>query len=120
MTLRDWLLVLLANSTLVLGGIVLYDTLRDAGRPVFGVVDLASVYREKEEAFAKIVGSDKATEEERNKAVAAAQAFAKALPAVLASLSQECGCVVLMGNAVVSKTTQVHDLTPLPRARLGM
>jgi hypothetical protein len=26
MTLRDWLLVLLANSILVLGGIVLYDT----------------------------------------------------------------------------------------------
>lgn len=120
MSLRDWLLVLLVNSIMLLGGIVLYDNLRDAGRPVFGVVDLATVYREKEETFAKIIGSDKATEEERNNAIAAAQSFAKALPAVLESLSQECGCVVLMGNAVVSKTAQVHDLTPLLRARLGL
>jgi len=120
MSVRDWMLVLLANSILLLGGIVLYDTLRDSGKPVLGVVDLAAVYREKEEAFAKIVGSDKATEEERNKAVAAAQAFAKTLPAALASLSQECGCVVLMGNAVASKTAQVQDLTPLLRAKLGL
>lgn len=120
MTLRDWMLVLLANSVLLLGGIMLYDTLRETGRPVFGVVDMATVYREKEESFAKIIGNDKTTEEERNKAVAAAQAFAKALPDVLASLSQECGCVILMGNAVVSKTAQVHDLTPLLRAKLGL
>ena len=119
MSLRDWLLVLLANSVMLLGGIVLYDTLRDSGKPALGVVDLATVYREKEESFAKIIGNDKTTEEERNKAVAAAQSFAKALPAALAGLSQECGCVVLMGNAVASKTAQVHDLTPLLRARLG-
>ncbi len=120
MSLRDWMLVLLANSVLLLGGIVLYDALRDSGKPALGVVDLATVYREKEESFAKIIGNDKATEEERNKAVAAAQDFAKALPAALAGLSQECGCVVLMGNAVASKTAQVQDLTPLLRARLGL
>jgi hypothetical protein len=120
MILRDWLLILLANSIMLLGGIVLYDTLRDQGRPVLGVVDLASVYREKEESFAKILGSDKTTEEDRDKAIAAAQSFAKALPVALASLSQECGCVVLMGNAVASKTAQVQDLTPLLRAKVGM
>ena len=118
--MRDWMLVLLANSAMLLGGIVLYDALRDSGKPTLGVVDLATVYREKEDAFAKIIGNDKATEEERNKAVAAAQAFAKTLPAVLASLSQECRCVVLMDNAVASKTAQVQDLTPLLRAKLGL
>jgi hypothetical protein len=69
MTIRDWMLVLLANSIMLLGGIVLYDTLRDGGKPTFGVVDLATVYREKEEAFAKILGSDASSEEDRNKAV---------------------------------------------------
>lgn len=120
MTLRDWMLVLLANSVMLAGGIVLYDWLRDAGKPAFGVVDLAAVYREKEEAFAKIIGNDKATEDERNKAVSSAQAFAKALPIALEALSQECGCVVLMGNAVASRSAQVQDLTPLLRAKVGM
>lgn len=120
MTIRDWMLVLLANSIMLLGGIVLYDTLRDGGKPTFGVVDLAAVYREKEEAFAKILGSDASSEEDRSKALAAAQAFAKSLPAALESLSQECGCVVLMGNAVASRTARVQDLTPLLRAKVGM
>lgn len=119
MNARDGLVILVVNSILVLGGIGLYDWLRAPG-PALGVVDLASVYREKEAAFAKVVGSDQASEDERNRAMAAAQAFAKALPAALESLSEECGCVVLMGNAVASRTAQVIDLTPRLRAKVGM
>lgn len=119
MNARHWLMVLMLNSVLVVAGILVYDQLRPP-MPPLGVVDLASVYREKEAAFAKVVGSDQASEDERNRAMAAAQAFAKALPTALAGLSDECGCVVLMGNAVASKTAQVHDLTPLLRARLGL
>ena len=119
MNARHWLMVLLLNSTLVMAGILVYDRLRSP-MPPLGVVDLASVYREKEAAFAKVVGSDQASEDERNRAMAAAQAFAKVLPAALESLSEECGCVVLMGNAVASRTAQVIDLTPRLRAKVGM
>jgi hypothetical protein len=118
MTARDWLLVLLAASGVSLGSVALYDRL--AARPVFAVVDLASVYREKEAVFAKTIGNEKASEEDRKKAFAGAQEFAKALPAALDSLTQECGCVVLMGNAVAAKPAQVLDLTPLLRAKVGM
>ncbi len=119
MNARQWLLILVANSVLVLGAIGVYDWLRGAG-PALGVVDLAAVYREKEAAFAKIVASEQASEAERTKAVVAAQEFAKSLPVALESLSQECGCVVLMGNAVASRTAQVIDLTPRLRAKVGM
>lgn len=119
MNARHWLMVLMLNSVLVVAGILVYDQLRPP-MPPLGVVDLASVYREKEAAFAKVVGSDQASEDERNRAMAAAQAFAKALPAALEGLSDECGCVVLMGNAVASKPAQILDLTPRLRAKVGM
>jgi hypothetical protein len=120
MTTRDWMFILLANTVLTLGGVGLYHYLSSDRLNRFGVVDLASVYREKEQQFSRLIAKEDATEEDRKKAVAAAQEFAQTLPAALTSLSNECGCVVLLGNAVASRTAQVQDLTPLLRAKVGM
>jgi hypothetical protein len=120
MNLRDGLLVLLANSIVSLAAVGLYH-LYGQDRPIkLGVVDLASVYRDKEAQFSKAVGDEHATDTDRDRAVAAARDFAKTLPNDLASLSQACGCVVLLGNAVASSTAQVKDLTPLLRAKVGI
>ncbi len=120
MTARDWMFVLLANTLLTLGTIGVYHVLAGDRQTRLAVVDLATVYREKEQQFSKLIADENATEADRKKAVAAAQEFAKTLPAALAALSEECGCVVLLGNAVASRTAQVADLTPLLRAKVGM
>lgn len=120
MTARDWMWVVLANTVMTLGTVAAYDQMTIDRQPRLAVVDLASVYREKEEQFSRLVANAKATEADRKQAVEDAQAFAKALPAALAAIGQECGCVVLLGNAVAFRTAQVQDLTPLLRAKVGI
>lgn len=120
MNARDWLLALLANSVLSLAAVGAYHVYSQDRQIKLGVVDLASVYRDKEAQFSKAVGDEHATDADRDRAVAAALDFAKTLPNDLASLSQVCGCVVLLGNAVASRTAQVQDLTPLLRAKVGI
>lgn len=84
-----------------------------------GVVDMLTVYREKEAQFAQAIMKDGATQAERDAAMASATEFAKSLPSVLAQISAECGCVVLAGNAVADRHNAI-DLTGDLRKRLGL
>ncbi len=113
------LMVLLCCSLSTVSGIGLYHHLTAGQRVRLAVVDLASVYREREAAFAARIGKETATEADRVRAVEDAQVFARALPVVIERLSQECGCVVLLGNAVVGRTDEVVDLTEDLRKRVG-
>ena len=82
-----------------------------------GVVDMLTVFREKEAQFAQAIMKDGATQAEREAAMAGATEFAKSLPAILTQMSIDCGCVILAGNAVADRHYAI-DLTNDLRRRL--
>lgn len=82
----------------------------------FAVIDLASVVRKNQEAAVSLLASGNADQRTRDAALAAAQDFGKRLDAEVVALSRECGCVLLMREAVVAG--EVEDLTPALLARL--
>ena len=83
-----------------------------------GVVDLAEVYLAKEAEFTRLL-TRASTEEDRERALALARAFAKRLPAALDELPRECACVVLAKSAVAG-APHARDLTPLLRQKVHL
>ena len=49
-----------------------------------------------------------------------AEAFARALPQALEELPQECGCLVLLRNAIAANTPAMIDLTPALKRKVGL
>ncbi len=84
-----------------------------------GVVDIAEVYRLKEHEFTDLVTKTGA-ESDRQKALAMAEQFAKALPIALDELSQECGCLVLLKAAVPARTPHTIDMTAILKHKIGI
>jgi hypothetical protein len=92
---------------------------RSFGKPNgrFAVVDLATVVRKNQEAAVSLLTSGAADQRARDAALASAQGFGKRLDAEVVALSKECGCVLLMREAVVAG--EVEDLTPALLSRLN-
>lgn len=86
--------------------------------PQLASVDLAGIYRDQEAAFTRTVTQDGVTDNERERAMARAEAFARSLPAALEELSQECACTVLSSNAIAGRHG-VTDLTEALRRKVG-
>lgn len=128
--------VALVIALQLIGGLIYHKTVIKraiGGAVVFAVVDVQSVYREREIAFDKqLAGAT--TKETREAAILQVQQFALAVPTHLAALSVECKCMVLLSNAVGSSVgvpagagagagvgaTNVVDLTPQLRKKLGL
>jgi hypothetical protein len=87
-------------------------------KPPFAVVDLTSVIRKQQERAMRLLADPASDEAAKKAAIAAAGEFGKRANAEVIALSQECGCVVLMREAVVSG--QIEDLTPRLLARLNV
>ena len=85
-----------------------------------GVIDVTEVYRLKEKEFTELVTKAGASEIDKDKAMAGAEAFARALPQALAGLPQECGCLVLLRNAIAAVTPGKVDLTPALKRKVGL
>ncbi len=83
------------------------------------VVDLPTVYREKETAFERALTKENATPAEREAALKIATDFARQLPKALDELAAECACTVLASNAVASRYN-VTDLTQALRSKIGL
>jgi NAD-dependent oxidoreductase involved in siderophore biosynthesis len=83
-----------------------------------GVVDLAEVYRAKEQEFARLLARG-TTEEERQQAQALARRFAERLPTALDELPRDCGCLVVLKSALVGHAGNVIDLTAQLRHKVG-
>lgn len=116
---RQWLLILLCSLIITASGLGLYH-LAVHKHDVFGVVNLGEVYRDKEQEFTKVIAAPGVTDAERDKAIKSAQDFAVLLPQAMQSLSEECACIVLMGNAVGGTPKGVTDLTPALRKKVGL
>lgn len=104
--LLQMLVALLVVST----ALASYDHLVIRPAQIVGVVDVGEVYRQKEAEFTLILtkaGSD----DERQKAMVMARAFAQRLPLALEELPRECGCLVVLKSAVAGPTPRTLDLT---------
>ena len=87
--------------------------------PRLATVDLATLYREQEAAFSRVVSQEGVTAGERDQAMARAEAFARSLPGALDELSEACACTVLSSNAIAGRHGVV-DLTDALRRRVGL
>lgn len=82
-----------------------------------GVVDLAEVYRTKEDEFTRRLTAAH-TEEERQATLQMARAFAQRLPVALESLPTECSCLVVLKASVAGPTPYTVDLTARLRQKV--
>ena len=121
-TVPQWLTQGLVTLLVVAASLTAYD--RWVLRPalVIGVVDVAEVYRAKEAEFTQILTkalSQPASEEERQKALVMARAFAQRLPLALDELPRECNCLVVLRTAVAGPTPNTVDLTAQLRRKVA-
>ena len=121
-TVPQWLTQGLVTLLVVAASLTAYD--RWVLRPalVIGVVDVAEVYRAKEAEFTQILTkalSQPASEEERQKALVMARAFAQRLPLALDELPRECNCLVVLRTAVAGPTPNTVDLTAKLRRKVA-
>ena len=95
---------------IVAGTLLFYD--RAVVRPAqrVGMVDVAEVYRQKEAEFTLLL-TKTSSEDDRQKALLMARAFAQRLPAALEELPRDCGCLVVLKSAVAGPTPRTVDLT---------
>jgi hypothetical protein len=102
---------------IVAAGLALYD--RTVIRPalVIGMVDVAEVYRAKETEFTQLL-TRTTLEEDRQKALLMARAFAQRLPVALEELPRDCNCLVVLKSAIAGWTSHTVDLTPLLRRKV--
>ena len=99
------------------GGLLVYDRLVVRPARTIGVVDLAEVYRAKEDEFTRRLTAAH-SEEERQATLQMAKAFAQRLPVALESLPAECACLVVLKASVAGPTPYTVDLTARLRQKL--
>jgi hypothetical protein len=100
------------STLLATCGLVAYDRLVVRPGRLVGIVDVSDVYRTKETEFAALLTASK-SDEERQRALDLASAFAKRLPAALDELPADCRCLVMLKSAVAGASDNTLDLTPL-------
>ena len=121
-TVPPWLAQGLFTLLVVAASLTAYD--RWVLRPalVIGVVDVAEVYRAKEAEFTQILTkalTQPPSEEDRQKALVMARAFAQRLPLALDELPRECNCLVILRTAVAGPTPNTVDLTAQLRRKVA-
>ena len=102
---------------IVAGTLLFYD--RTVVRPAqrVGMVDVAEVYRQKEAEFTLML-TKTSSDEDRQKALLMARAFAQRLPAALEELPRDCDCLVVLKSAVAGPTPHTVDLTSQLRRKV--
>ena len=117
-TVPQWLAQGVVTLFVVAAALTAYD--RWVLRPalVIGVVDVAEVYHAKEAEFTQILTNSN-TEEDRQKALLMARAFAQRLPLALDELPRECNCLVILRSAVAGPTANTIDLTAQLRRKVA-
>lgn len=112
-------------------GLSTYDRLIVKPRQRLGVVDVTSIYRAKEDEYARVYYQFSPGEQGSSQGPAGAQVgatratqlaqdFAQRLPRALSELSQECQCVIVTRGAVATLGVGMVDFTPALRVKLGM
>ena len=121
-TVPQWLAQGLVTLFVVAASLTAYDRLVLRPALVIGVVDMAEVYRAKEAEFTQILTkalTQPPSEEDRQKALVMARAFAQRLPLALDELPRECNCLVILRTAVAGPTPNTVDLTAQLRRKVA-
>ena len=101
----------------VAAALAFYDRMVVRPALIVGVVDVAEVYRAKETEFTQML-TRTASEEDRQKALLMARAFAQRLPVALEELPRDCSCLVVLKSAIAGPTPHTLDVTPLLRRKV--
>jgi hypothetical protein len=120
--ITQWLAHGLIALFVVAASLTAYDRLVLRPALVIGVVDVAEVYRAKEAEFTQILTkalSQPPSEEDRQKALVMARAFAQRLPLALDELPRECNCLVVLRTAVAGPAPNTVDLTAQLRRKVA-
>ena len=115
--------ILLTCALAIATSAVALFTYHHALRPAtmrFATLDVAELYHLKEAQIATVLVKRDATDEERLGHLKHAADFSHELSAILRSLPQECGCIVLTRGAVIGANSPLPDLTAEVRRRLGL
>ena len=116
-TIAQGLVSALLSVLIVAAGLALYDRTMIRPALVVGVVDVAEVYRAKEAEFTLLL-TKTSSEDDRQKALLMARAFAQRLPVALEELPRDCNCLVVLKSAIAGPTPHTVDLTPLLRRKV--
>ena len=113
--------VLLINALLSAVMIFIYATWIVPPRmPRLMVLDVAELYRLKEtQVTAQLVKPD-ATDADRTAILKSVQGFGVEVTRLIQALPEACGCLILARGALIGKDTELPDLTPDVRRRLGL
>lgn len=111
-------LLCLASAALALA-VALFGPklLSRAPKQRFATVDLSGLVARQQEQSVKQIAGGEGDEAKRKAALAAAEAFGNRVNAEAINLARECGCVLLMREAVIAG--EVEDLTPVLAARIA-
>jgi hypothetical protein len=118
MNARQTILLCAACAGMAFGIAVLGPRLLNRGPKLrFAVVDLSALVRKHQERAVSLLAEGNADLATRSTALASANEFGKRLDRELADMGKECGCVLLMREAVVAG--DIEDLTPQLQSRLS-
>jgi hypothetical protein len=115
--IASWLANTLLAVLIVSAALALYDQIVVRPALAIGMVDVSEVYRAKEAEFTQLL-TRTTLEEDRQKALLMARAFAQRLPVALEELPRDCGCLVVLKSAIAGPTPHTLDLTPLLRRKV--
>lgn len=116
-TAAQFFLHVLLSLLTVAAALGLYDRMVVRPALIIGVVDVAEVYGAKEAEFTQML-TRTASEEDRQKALLMARAFAQRLPVALEELPRDCSCLVVLKSAIAGPTPRTFDVTPLLRRKV--
>lgn len=94
--------------------------LATAQAPRLAVLDVAELYRLKEIQVAAALVKREGTEAERAALLNRVNGFGAEVTRLLQTLPDECRCLILARGALIGSDTQLTDLTPDARRRLGL
>ncbi|WP_298435687.1 hypothetical protein [Ottowia sp.] len=107
----------LISLVIAAGALLLYDRLVIRPARTIGVVDLAEVYRDKEDEFTRRLTAAR-SDEERQATLQMARSFAQRLPVALEALPAECRCLVVLKASVAGPTPYTVNLTARLRQKV--
>lgn len=107
----------LATVVIVATAFIVVPRLKHQGHGRFAVIDLAAVVRANQQKAVTLLADKGADQSSRAAALSQARDFGQQLDREVRELSTECGCVLLMREAVVAG--DLEDLTPALMSRLA-
>lgn len=119
--MKSHLVLLLVNALLTILLLAGYATLIAPARPPrHAMLDVGELYRLKEKAVAARLSKAGAGEAERADILKDVVSFNHDIARLIEALPAECQCLIFARGALLAPESQLTDLTPAARRRLGL